>query len=254
MIALLGNLSRDFLPNLPPRTGGGPFHAARALKHLDVQALLVTRCADEDRAELLPPLVALGSAVQCLPGASTASFEMSYEGDHRQMTVRAIGDTWLPADVSTLPDEARWVHVSPLVRSDFPAETLAAIARGRRLSFDGQGLVRPSRTGRLELDADFDPEVLRHVWVLKLSEEEAAVVGDPAGLGVREVLLTHGSRGATVYADGRAEHVPAFEIGGDPTGAGDAFSISYLAARSTGFAPAAAARRATAVVASMLSE
>jgi sugar/nucleoside kinase (ribokinase family) len=90
------------------------------------------------------------------------------------------------------------------------------------------------------------------VWVLKLSDEEAEAIGDPTTLGVQELLLTHGPRGATVVAKGRTEHVPAFELEGDPTGAGDAFCISYLAARSKGYSPFAAARRATAVVASLL--
>ena len=189
-----------------------------------------------------------------MPGTATASFEIAYDGDRRRMRVVSIGDVWPAADLPELPSSVRWVHVAPLVRSDFPAETLAAVARGRRLSLDGQGLVRPARTGELKLDADYDPELLRHVWVLKLSDEEAALLGDPAELPVREVLVTHGSRGATVYSRGRVEHVPAFAIGADPTGAGDGFCISYIAARAAGFAPAAAARRATAVVASMLAE
>jgi sugar/nucleoside kinase (ribokinase family) len=252
MIALLGNLARDFLPGEPPRPGGAPYHAARALRHLDVPAVLYARCAEDDRAQLLPPVVALGSVVRYVPGTRTASFEFSYEGDRRRMTVRSLGDTWLPADLPTLPDEVRWVHVAPLARSDFPAGTLAAIARGRRVLLDGQGLVRPARAGALELDAEFDPELLRHVWALKLSDEEAAVLGDPAALGVAEVLVTEGSRGATVYSGGRAEHVPAFRIDGDPTGAGDAFCVGYVAARSAGLSPAAAGRRATTAVAAML--
>jgi sugar/nucleoside kinase (ribokinase family) len=251
VIALLGNLSRDLMEG-QSRTGGAPFHAARALQHLDVPALIYARCAEADREELLPPLAALGTPVRYVPGRSTSSFEISYDGDHRHMGVVSVGDTWAPSDIPPLPDEVSFVHVAPLARSDFPPETLAAAARGRRLSLDGQGLVRPGRTGRLVLDADFDPELLRHVWVLKLSDEEAEAVGDPTALPVRELLLTHGSRGATIVAKGRTEHVPAFVIEGDPTGAGDAFCISYLAARSRGYAPFAAGRRATAVVASLL--
>ena len=251
MIALLGNLARDLLPGEPPRTGGAPFHSSRALQHLDVPALVYARCALEDREQLLPPLAALGTPVRYVAGSSTASFEISYEGDRRHMTVLALGDTWVPEDVPQLPPEVSFVHVAPLARSDFPPETLAAAARGRRLSLDGQGLVRPARTGPLQLDADFDPDLLRHVWVLKLSDEEVEAIGDPAALPVRELLLTHGARGATVVVGGQTTHVPAFPLPGDPTGAGDAFCISYLAARSSGFAPAAAARRATAVVASM---
>jgi sugar/nucleoside kinase (ribokinase family) len=46
--------------------------------------------------------------------------------------------------------------------------------------------------------------------------------------------------------------VPARALPGDPTGAGDAFATSYIVARNAGFSPAGAARRATAVVASLL--
>jgi sugar/nucleoside kinase (ribokinase family) len=251
VIALLGNLSRD-VKGGQTFTGGAPYHAARVLQHLDVPALIYARCAESDREELLPPLAALGTPVRYVPGEKTASFEISYEGDHRHMDVLAIGDPWLPADVPRFPDEVSFVHVAPLARSDFPTETLKAAARGRRLSLDGQGLVRPDRTGPLVLDGDFDPELLHHVWVLKLNDEEAAAVGDLSALPVRELLLTHGSRGATVVAKGQTEQIPAFEIAGDPTGAGDAFCVSYLAARSKGYAPFAAARRATAVVGSML--
>jgi sugar/nucleoside kinase (ribokinase family) len=144
------------------------------------------------------------------------------------------------------------VHVAPLARSDFPAETLAALGRRRRLSFDGQGLVRVPELGPLRLDTDFDPDLLRHVWVLKLAEEEAAVLGDLAALRVREILVTHGSRGATLYVGGRREEVRARPIAGDPTGSGDAFATAYVVARNAGFAPLGAARRATAVVASLL--
>ncbi len=252
MIALLGNLARDRLPGKAPCTGGAPFHAARAFQQLSVPGSIYARCALADRDALLPPVVALGTPVTYVPGTATATFEIAYEGDHRLMRVLAVGDTWLPADLPTLPPEVRWVHVAPLARSDFPAETLAAAARGRRLSLDGQGLVRNGRLGELQLDDGYDPELLRHVWVLKLSDEEAEVLGDPAALPVRELLLSHGSRGATIYVDGHAEHVPAHPLPHDPTGAGDAFCVGYLAARSSGFAPAAAARRATAVVASVL--
>ncbi len=252
MIALIGNLSRDLLPGRPPRIGGGPFHGARALQRLRVPARILARCAASDRDALLPGLIRLGTPVRYVRGDSTATFSFSYDGDRREMTVDALGDSWSPADLPELPAAVRWVHVAPLARSDFPAATLAALGRRRRLSLDGQGLVRIPRVGPLQLDADFDPELLRHVSVLKLAEEEADVIGDVAALPVREIVVTHGSRGATLYLDGRSEQVPAHYMAGDPTGAGDAFATSYVVARNAGFAPAGAARRATAVVASLL--
>src|SRR5436305_1916795 len=127
-------------------------------------------------------------------------------------------------------------------------------------SLDGQGLVRPARTGPLELDGGYDPEVLRHVSVLKLAEEEARVlVGEPSAdalssLGVPEVVVTLGSRGSLVFAGGRLERVVGTPAGGeiDPTGAGDAFAVAYLVSRQGGRAPVAAARRATGLVARLL--
>lgn len=250
MIALLGNLSRDVTPGAAPRVGGGAYHGARALQRLRVPARIVARCDVADRSLLLPPLVKLGTPVRYVPGHATAAFSFSYDGDVRTMTVDALGDAWQPADLPEI--RARWVHVAPLARHEWPSATLAALARRARVSLDGQGLVRRAATGPLEVDDDFDRDVLRHVWVLKLAEEEAAVIGDISSLGVREVVVTRGSRGSTVYCGGNAERVPARAVEGDPTGAGDAFATAYIVGRNAGFSPVGAARRATAVVASLL--
>jgi len=254
MIALLGNLARDLFRGEPPRPGGAPVHAARVLPRLGVSARIYGRCALADRDLLVPPASALADQICYVPGSSTASFSISEEGERRSMEVLALGDTWQPSDVPTLPASVRWIHVAPLLRSDFPAATLAALGQGRRLSLDGQGLVRAGRLGRLELNADYDPALLRPVWVLKLSEEEADVLGDLAALSVPEVVVTRGPTGATVYAAGGAEDIPATAIGGNHTGTGDAFAIAYLAARSAALEPGDAARRATALVASLLRE
>jgi sugar/nucleoside kinase (ribokinase family) len=254
VIALLGNLTRDLFPGEPARAGGAPVHAAAALARLAVPARVYARCALADRDELLRSVSAFSGQVQYVPGTATASFRISDQGKRRGMEVLAIGDRWQPSDAPPLPDGVHWIHVAPLLRSDFPAATLALLARGRSLSLDGQGLVRPGRLGALVLNADYDPEALRHVRVLKLSEEEAEVLGDPAALPVREVLVTRGPAGATLYADGAAEDIPATAIGGNHTGTGDAFAVSYVASRSNGLEPGAAARRATAVVGSLLAE
>ena len=138
-------------------------------------------------------------------------------------------------------------------------ETLAALARNRRLSLDGQGLVRPARTGLLEPDGAYDPEVLRFVSILKIADDEAAMLVDGyderalARLGVPEIVVTLGSRGCIVYHNGVAELIRSRRVEArDPTGAGDAFAATYLAARSAGAAPTAAARRAAALVADVL--
>jgi len=260
-LAVLGNLSVDLIEGAA-RPGGGPFHAARALRLSGDPAVLVTKSATTDRDALLPPLQALGLPVRWQGGRSTATFAFDYVGDVRRMEVRALGDPWTPEDVtgwaSAALAEVGWVHVAPLSRSDFPAETLAAVARGRRILLDAQGLVRSPATGPLVLDGDYDPAILEHIAVLKLAEEEAQVVLDDFSersvrrLGVPEVLLTLGSRGSIVYANGSVVEVPARPVDVQPTGAGDGFSAAYVAARARGHSPVTAARRATAVIGTVL--
>ena len=247
-MATIGNLTRDVVDGGPPRPGGAPFHAARALRLLGGRARIVTRCAPADRRPLLASLVALGVPVFWTASETTASFELRYAGEERELTLVAPGEPWAPADVREV-GRAEWVQVGALTRDEFPPSTLAALARDRRLALDGQALVRPSRPGPVVLDADFDPALLRHVTVLKLAEAEAEALGGEealAALGVPEVLVTLGSRGAVLLSGGRRDVVPVrrIESGVDPTGAGDAFLAGYVWARAAGHRPLSAARHA----------
>lgn len=268
-VGVVGSLARDLVAGAPARPGGAPVFAARALRALGRPGRIACRCAPGDRETLLPELLAAGLPVACGDSAVTASFAFSYRGDDREMAVEAVGDAWTPEDadgwVAAALGAARWVHVAPLLRSDFPAATLERLARGRHLLLDGQGLVRVPARGPLRLDGAFDPAALHAATALKLSEEEAAVVvGGPAraldpvalrSLGVAEVIVTRGSRGALVVtAAGAAERVPAVPVEGavDPTGAGDAFAAAYAAARADGAEAVEAARRAARAVALVL--
>jgi sugar/nucleoside kinase (ribokinase family) len=257
-LAVCGNIAVDVINRRAPTVGGGPFHCGHGLRLLERPSLIVGKCAPADRPLLVPTLAALGVPLTIIDAERTASFGLSYDGESRRTEMLAVGDAWRPEDVGAL-DRIAWAHVAPLARTDFPAETLAALADGRRISYDGQGLVRVAEVGPIRLDADFDRDVLRHISYLKLAEEEAAtILGDPNedavfALGVPEVVVTLGSRGSVVYADGRATHVPCRPITNvDLTGCGDAFAVGYLAARSDSLAPIAAARRATALVAMLL--
>lgn len=263
-IAVLGNLSVDLVDDDPPSPGGCPSFAGVALAPLGTAALLVTRAAPADLPLFDEMLGALEIPFEVLPSATTSSFGLRYtDGDERSMTVEAVGPSWTPDDVATL-DLGPWVHVSPLLRSDFPVAVLAALAaRGCQLSYDGQGLVRAPELGPLTVDADYDPAVLGYLRVLKLADDEADVIaGRPfdaevaAGLGVPEVVVTHGSGGCDLYLEGEQFRVPAArEISRiHTTGAGDMFIVTYVAARADGLEPVAAAHRASAFVADRLQE
>jgi sugar/nucleoside kinase (ribokinase family) len=258
-LGVVGLVSLDRVDGGIPRLGGAPVYAARALRLLGHPAVVATKVADEDR----PRLSVLGLPVVARPAAQTIGFRIENDGDSRHMEIDQLGDPFTPEDVSgwlarALAD-ADWLHVGPLTREDFPAETLAALARAHVISLDGQGLVRRAQVGELVLDADYDPEVLQHVDVLKLAHDELDALGleleerDLASLGVREIVVTLGPTGAVVFADGLAEHVPTIPLEGiDPTGAGDSWTTSYLAYRRRKHSPVSAARLANGAVSAML--
>jgi sugar/nucleoside kinase (ribokinase family) len=262
-VAVVGNLARDRVDGGSPQPGGCPFFAAYALRTIGGAGHIVTRCADVDLPLFEGPVAGLGVPVTILPASHTSGFDHVYAGEVRSTTVTEIGDAWTPPDVAHLEPDVQWVHVAPLLRSDFPAETIAALAQGgRRVSLDAQGLVRAPRLGPLLQDAGFDPRVLDAVSVLKLSEEEAAIVAggrfDAASaraLGVAEILVTLGSHGEDVWVDGVATHVPTTPVlGVETTGAGDAFMVAYVCARHDGASPIEAAQAGSGLVATMLAE
>lgn len=254
-IAVIGNLSRDMIDGGPPRVGGAPYHAARALRLLGGSSRIVARCAESDRRMLVGQLAALGVPFDWLPAPSTATFELRYQGEERDLTITDTGAPWTIADAHAV-GRADWVQVGALTRADFPADVLAALARDRRVALDGQALVRPARTGPVVFDADFDPAVLKHVTALKLNEQEVEVLGGEeraVELGVPELLLTHGSTGGVVIARGVRERVPVRPIlTPNPTGAGDAFLAGYVWARAAGHRPASAARHGATTAARVL--
>lgn len=255
---MVGSLSSDRVAGRPPRVGGAPYWCARALARLDVPAAVVARCALVDAPALVPPVEEVGVPVTFVPGRTTAAFSFDYAGDSRDMTVDAVSEPWGERHVDAVPADAHAVHVGALFHGEFPEQTLAALVRdGRLVSLDGQGLVRVARPGPLALEAP--AEAVPAVDILKLALEEAeALLGEVtrerlATLHVPEVVVTFGARGALLWFDGRLEHVaPPRVVDAEPTGAGDAFAVGYLAARAEGASPVAAAEAAAALVADML--
>jgi sugar/nucleoside kinase (ribokinase family) len=240
-LAVVGQLSRDVIAGGAPCVGGPPWHAARALRALGVDARLVAKCGERDAVDFTRRLETLDLAFDLVVGAETTAFSFSYDRNGvRTMTVETVGDPWHENELRL--DGVEWVYVAPLLRGEID---VGWVARGRRVLLDGHGIVRVPQTGPLQLDGNFDRDALRHVAMLKLADEEAEVAGP---VDVPEVIVTHGARGATV----NGVHVEAEPVEGDPTGAGDMFGAAYLVSRSEGAEPVDAARRATALVSELL--
>jgi sugar/nucleoside kinase (ribokinase family) len=250
-LGVIGHLSRDIVAGGTPRVGGGPWHAARALRALRHDALVFAKCGERAWGN---QLATLGLPFSVTLGGETTGFSFSYDDSGvRTMAVDVVGEPWRVEELpQSLLRRVTWLHVPPLLHGDFDPDAIEWLARDRFLLFDGQGLVRKRETGALQLDGTLDRSVLEHVTILKLAEEEAAAVGDVRELGVPEVLVTRGGAGSTLITREGSEEVPAYTIDTDPTGAGDAFSAAYIASRAEGHRPVSAARRATALVAALL--
>ena len=217
-VTVLGNLAIDVINGAPKSPGGCASFSGVALQAAGGPGRIVALAAERDH-ELFDSLVErFGSLVQILPADRTSAFRLDYADlDHRRMSVDAIGPVWGAQEIESADPDTTWVHLAPLLRTDFPASTLALLAeRGHRVAYDGQGLVRADRLGPLVVDRHYPPELLRHISVLKLAEDEAVIVADGAfdestakKLGVPEILVTYGSEGCDIYTDDTVVRVPA---------------------------------------------
>jgi sugar/nucleoside kinase (ribokinase family) len=235
VLAVIGHLSRDVVAGGEPQIGGGPWHAARALRALQADALLVAKCGVDDERGFRARLVTTGIPFRLVVGERTTAFSFSYDkAGVRTMSVEAVGDPWRPDELRDV--DAEWLQVAPLLRGE-----LDSLPRGRVL-LDGQGILRVAAPGPLRLEPGPVPQ---GVEILKLADEEAAVLGP---VDVPELVVTHGTLGATV----NGVLVEADPVDRDPTGAGDMFGAAYLVARASGAEPVEAGRSAARVVAELL--
>ncbi|APE14216.1 carbohydrate kinase [Mycobacterium sp. WY10] len=262
-VTVLGNLAVDVINGGPKTPGGCASFSGVAVAATGGPGGIVALAADEDHALFEPLLDRFGSLIRILPAECTSAFRLDYEDvDHRRMSVEAIGPVWSAAEVEAADPETTWIHLAPLLRTDFPADTLALLAeRGQRVAYDGQGLVRADRLGPLVVDRHYPPELLAHLSILKLAEDEAVIVADgpfdestAARLGVPEILVTYGSEGCDIYTGDTRVRVPAaWRVDGvQTTGAGDMFTTCYVANRAAGADPSVAAEKASELVAGEL--
>ena len=267
-VCVIGHVTRDVVTikgqTAREMPGGTAYYAAVALRRLGLRTAVVTRMAAEDRSPLLDGLRDEGVDARCAESGATMVFENAYptgNPDTRQQRVRAVADPFQPADLTGLAVEI--YHLGPLTAGDVSVAFMAHVAGlGGRLSLDVQGFLRRVDAGRV-CPADWPEkrEGLACVDILKADAGEAEVLtgkADPedaaralAGLGPREVIITHGRLGALIHADGRIVRIAPVRAARvvDPTGCGDSFMAGYLQQRLKSADVARAGRFAAAVAA-----
>jgi len=226
--------------------GGTAFYFSNALSNIDVNYLLVTALADNEM-HYVAKLRAKGIEVKVQPSEHTVYFENIYSEnqDHRTQNVLAKAD---PFEVDELqPVKAKIFHLGPLLADDISTELIKILANKAIVSLDAQGYLRKVENKKVyAVDWPDKKEALEYVNILKVDEAEMEVLTGYnkvsegarvlAGWGVKEVVITNGSMGSTIYADKVFYDIPAYppKIIADATGCGDTYMAGYLYRRVKG--------------------
>lgn len=267
-ICCIGHITLDKI--VTPQTevympGGTTFYFSHGISHLlesspsNVSYKLIASLA-ESEMKAVEDIRARGIDVDVIQSRKTVFFENIYGEDMNDRTqrVRAKAD---PFTIDSLKNvEAKYIVLGSLLADDFSLDVVKALAQKGTLVVDAQGYLRRVE-GESVFACDWDNklEYLKHIDILKVNEHEAEVLTGMSDLrkaakqlaqwSVKEVLLTLGSYGSIILADGVFHEIPAFPPAKltDTTGCGDTYVMGYLYKRVQGATVAEAGRFAAAV-------
>jgi sugar/nucleoside kinase (ribokinase family) len=227
--------------------GGTSYYFSNAIRNMDVRYNLVTSLGQREMY-IVSELRAGGIEVHTLPSAHTVYFENIYteKQDHRTQRVLQEAD---PFTVEQLKNsQAKIFHLGPLLAGDIPVEVIKMLSERGMVSLDVQGYLRKVKNRNvIAIDWPAKKEALRYVDILKANESEMVVltgtedVRESAKIlsdwGVREVIITLGSKGSVIYKDRVFHDIPAYiptTSVVDATGCGDTYMAGYLYQRIKG--------------------
>ena len=227
--------------------GGTSFYFAHAIKHLSTEGFqLITALADSEMP-VVDDLRTDGIEVKVLPSIHSICFENIYGEDtnERKQRVTAKAD---PFTIEGLQDvNARIFHLGSLLADDFSLDVVKYLSEKGILAVDAQGYLREVRGERVyPIDWTDKLEALKYIDILKVNEHEMEVLTGHKDIkqaalqlaewGVKEVLITLGSLGSVIYAEGRFHKIPAYPPKDivDATGCGDTYATGYLYMRNKG--------------------
>lgn len=243
--------------------GGGVVHGAITAQRLGASAVVVTKCAEADRAGFRH-LGDAGVQTVFLPSPWSTSIRNVYpsdDPDDRQSLLISRAEPFAEEDLERIGGiGADVVHVNPLWFGEFPPGLVPMLRRRTPfLAADAQGFVRVGEADGRMVHRDFAGKagMLPLLDLFKVDSKEALLLTgeeDPQraaravqALGPKLVLLTH--QGGVCVCDGGTVHQGAFTgytIEGR-TGRGDTCTASFLAGRGRGMSLQDAAAYAAAV-------
>ena len=250
-ICCIGHITLDKIVTPKQTTympGGTSYYFSYGIKHLkhaENYKLITALAPSEYKA--VEDMRAQNIEVEVMPSRKTVYFENKYgiNQDERTQRVLAKADPFTVEELKN--EEARFFHLGSLLSDDFSLDVVKFLSQKGILSVDAQGYLREVRGEKVyPVDWKDKKEALKYIDILKVNEHEAEVLTGYNDLqkaavqlsewGVKEVLLTLGSMGSIIYAEGEFHRIPAYppkEVV-DATGCGDTYSMGYLYMRNKG--------------------
>jgi sugar/nucleoside kinase (ribokinase family) len=248
-ICCIGHITSDKVvtPSMVTYMAGGTaWYFSHAVSRLDVSYLLVTALAPAEM-HYVNDLRTKGIEVNVQPSANTVYFENIYGDNHdeRSQNVLAKADAFTIAQIQ--PVEAQLFHLGPLLADDISTGLIKTLAAKGRVSLDVQGYLR--KVVNHKVYPTYWPEkveALQYIDVLKADVAELlALTGQQevekgvklvAKWGVKEVVVTNGSKGSVIFSEGIFYDIPAYApaVIVDATGCGDTYMAGYLYQRTKG--------------------
>jgi sugar/nucleoside kinase (ribokinase family) len=226
--------------------GGTSFYFSNAIANMDVRYKLVTALAANEM-NAVTTLRNKGIDVKVVPSAYTLYFENIYSGnqDHRTQRVLQKGDPFTAEQMNDVT--AKIFHLGPLLADDMPTSLIKSLASKAKISLDVQGFLRRVENYNvLAVDWPAKREALRYVYYFKANEYEMELLTGQSEVyegakilvewGVKEVIITLGSKGSVIFCDNAFCTIPAYHpiLVKDATGCGDTYMAGYLFQRIKG--------------------
>ncbi len=242
-LCVIGHITLDKVVtahSLKYMPGGTAYYCSKALQHFDLNYLLVTALAKSEEY-ITNDLSEAGINAISLASDHTVYFENIYSKDldYREQNVLQKATAF---SVSAMPEiNANIFHLGPLLADDIPVSLIKELSAKSIISLDVQGYLRTVNDKKINhTNWPEMKEALPYITILKANESEMEVISGTtntheaakyiASLGVKEVVITLGSKGSLVYAENIFYKIPAFKASAivDATGCGDTYMAGYL--------------------------
>ena len=226
---LIGHMTADLTPD-GRLLGGTVSYAARTVDAFGLKVGVLTSAQnDEPLFSGITPY----ADVRVLPAGSTSTFENIYMPTGRIQYIRGVASKIGTDDIPVEWLSAPLVHLAPLtdevdpqIAPLFPEATVLLTLQGWLRRWDADGRVRFKRW--------HDAKVLNSIDIVVFSEEDVVEAPDleaDFAATTRHLFVTRAEKGGTYYNTGEPTtyDTPQVQVI-HPTGAGDVFAASLLAA------------------------